>query len=153
LFLGQVLRDVGQQIEAIHEFQQALDIREKLAHDNPLVPRYQMDQGFVLIELGALRQARKELKQAMDCYYEARGIYENVSKRDGNSSQVRLKLAQSFFLVGVIQGMLDRRPEEYQSLTQARDLDESLVKLDPNNLAYRYNLSQALNNLGSNRKT
>jgi serine/threonine protein kinase len=146
--LALVLRDAGRHNEALHEFQEAHRIREKLAHDDP---RYKMDLASSLIDLGAFHHRHKRLEQALKCFQEACDIHKELFGRDADSPYVRRELALSYFRISIIHGARNRRLEEYEALTRARALQDILIKIDPGNLAYRNDLSRTLNNLGWNR--
>ena len=94
-------------------------------------------------QIGAVRQARGDLKGAIESFRESLALAEGLSARDPSSADWQLRLAYAhFYLADALrfEGELD---EALQHLEAYRTIAQRLVVRDPSNAAWQLELSYA----------
>jgi tetratricopeptide (TPR) repeat protein len=150
--LGIGLRDVGAEGAYQEVLAQVLALRQKQVAQNPFVPRYQVELSLTLTSLGHLHNREGRREQALAHFGKARDQQARLLRSDPSNRGLRRILGESHYHIGCTYGMLDRRLEEAEAFEQGRELQEGLVRDEPDNLHFRGDLSRTLNNLAFNLK-
>ena len=96
-----------------------------------------------LYQIGAVRQARGDLKGAREAYDESLAVATQVAARDPSNADWQLRLATAHFYAGDIRRRESEFPGAMREFEAYRDIAAALVKRDPNNQTWALELSYA----------
>ncbi len=148
--IGLSLQHLGQSAEGNVGLDAALDLRQKLAAENPLVVRYQADFAASLSSRGVARNATGRRDEGLKYFHQARQILQAQADADRSDLGLRHQLGEMWFNIGATHGALKQRVQEGDAFEKALAVQQPLVDADPENAEFRHGLSRTLNNLGLN---
>ena len=100
-------------------------------------------------QIGAVRQARGDLKGAIESYRESLAEAESLAGRDASNSDWQLRLAYAHFYLADALRRENDLDGAMAHLTQYRAIAERLVARDPSNATYQLELSYAQGNIAA----
>ncbi len=140
--LGQLYTDWNNFNEADKYLNQALEICERLAKDNPQV--YEVDLAATLNNLGTLYKHKANYAEAEKYYMRSLNIRERLS--NSNADNHRADYAATLNNIGLLYYDKNDNQNTEQYFLQATEIYTQLAKINPQN--YEPKLSICLNNLG-----
>jgi tetratricopeptide (TPR) repeat protein len=138
----------GQVSESLGTHERSLEIRRRLAIENPEVAEYQKELGIGLMNCANLRRNAGRGTEAMPLYEEARGLYQALIRKHPGVADYRARLSSVYFSIGLVHEMAGRTDEVLQAVGRTRELLEGVVCEHPEDLASRASLGQALRWIG-----
>jgi tetratricopeptide (TPR) repeat protein len=148
--VGVAFADNGFHEAAGQAFTEALAARQKLADENPQVGAFQRDLAASLNKIGAWLRSEGNKEKALLSHKKARDILWRLLTSNPTSPGLKRMLAETHFKIALLHGSMKRPKWEGESLARARQLQEDLVRSDPENVEYRHDLGRTLQGLGLN---
>jgi len=145
--LGRLTRQIGTAPAAMDAYQKALAVRRELATRPNAGPQAALDVAWTLLEVGRLE---KEDNKALVLFEEARAMAERVERTFEASDSSRRVRASAARLIGLKLYHMDRRPDAYDALEQARAILQSLTDAHPTDMGILRELVEAHQYLGFN---
>jgi eukaryotic-like serine/threonine-protein kinase len=147
--LGNLTAEIGDKREALRAFEEALEIRERLARENPTDSRLRRDVALSLDNIGLLQQAMGRPAEAMASHRRALAIRERLASEDPTVAQYRRDLAASHNNIGLAQYLAGRPEESIAAHRRALEIRQRLVDEAPSDGRLRRELAQTLLNIGT----
>jgi serine/threonine-protein kinase len=142
-----ITEEIGSKTEAIQFLKQALDIRVRLARENPDDRDKQADLAGTWHNLGALQSQAGDPQRGLASCQEARRIYQKLVQANPTVAQYRAALATTWSNLGQFQHRLGQRRQALESTEQALKIRDELTKAFPAEPAYQADLASTWVNL------
>lgn len=149
LTLGDVQRARGDLATANLTYENALEIREKLAHDDPTDVDYQRGLSSCYNAVGRIREAQGGFATAQRLYETAMEIRRKLVIADPDNAERQRDLSLCHDNVGRIREERGDMEGAERSFASAREIAKQLAKRFPDNAEYQRDLSISYENLGS----
>lgn len=151
--IGTMLYGLGDHDGALEAYHRALEIRERLAIQRPMVPTHQVELSMIYTNISAVyfgsAMRPGDPDKALVTQRKALSIIERLAARDPANKEIRERLAHCHQCIGdvaLIKKDFDTAVREHASSAGIR---EQLVAEDPSNSDYRRGLAATLAKLGS----
>jgi tetratricopeptide (TPR) repeat protein len=142
--LGNRQSNLGLESDALRTQERSLEIRRRVAAENPGVPEYQKELGIGLMNCGGLKRNAGRIAEAMPLFEEARGLYERLVRQYPDVADYRFRLSGVFSDIGSVHEVSGRIDEAFQAAQKARGLMEGAVRDHPEDLSFRFTLAWTL---------
>jgi tetratricopeptide (TPR) repeat protein len=148
LLLAWITRELGNQAEAVRQYQQGLAILQALVRNHPETPEYRLWLARGANDLGVLYGYNGQHADSEKLLREAITVQEALARDWPNEPSYRYDLAKHRGNLGAFYKQFGRWDPAEQELRAAADLFQALVRDYPQERAYRADLAHTYNNLG-----
>lgn len=138
----------GRKADALAGYLEAIQIREKLARDNPQSDENNFGLASAYNNLGVLQQALGKFDEALASFRSAIGIKEKLARDHPNEPDYTANLASSIANLGEFQRIGGKPQDAFATHLAAFKVFEKLAKENPSVPAYLFSLAGQHNNLG-----
>lgn len=147
--VGMIWGKMGNHADAIKEYVQAIELRKKLANENPEQRDYQ--RNLALAHYSLCYQLRDQSKwlAALEQAKFASAIQEQLVEKDRNDLIYPLELSRTHDIIGLILTTLGRDQEAQTEYEAALRLQLKLVEHSPDTIRYSWTLASTYKKLGN----
>ena len=135
--LGSVFYARGDFSHAIEHFRNAVDIRDRLARDNPTIAAYQDHLAANCANLGMALAKAGQPVEAIAAQRKGIEIREKLAGEDATRGDYRNNIAAGYVALAVLAYQLKRPEEASNSIDKAIDIREQLTRDFPDSAEYR----------------
>ena len=128
--------------------QRSIEIRRRVATENPRDPDYQKGLGTELMNCGYLLERTGRAAESMPLYNEARDLYERLIRDHPDVADYRYRLSAVFRNIAGLHEKSGRIDEAFKAAGNCRDLLEGVVRDHPEDLNFRYSLAWTMHWIG-----
>jgi serine/threonine-protein kinase len=146
--VGYINAELGQVVDAIASYQEALRIGAALTQAQPEVVKYQNDLACTHNNLGNLQRAAGQRLEALRSFQEGLRIQTALVKAHPEVVQYQNDLARTHHGLGVLQHEAGQRPEALRSFQEGLRIRTALVKAHPEVVQYQNDLANTHHILG-----
>jgi tetratricopeptide (TPR) repeat protein len=145
--MGILLAEVGKSDEAETAFQEAVELRKKLAGDFPTILRYRQELARTYNDQGFMLRRQMKYGEAEKVYHQAVGLWEKLVAEPGAAPAHRQKLASGYVGLAEVLREQKKEAEAEKVFRQALPHQTRLTSDFPNVADYRNDLVNTLVNL------
>ncbi len=145
--------NLGDTKGALESYRKSLEIRERLAHDNPSSTELQHELASGFHGMGDMLNTVGELIPALKDYEQSIAILRTLAAKEPATAEYRVEMAELYTSIGDTKGMdgyanLGDVAGALESYRQSVRLREDLLKTAPASRDYRVGVANSLMNLG-----
>ncbi|MEN9864673.1 MAG: hypothetical protein RL748_263, partial [Pseudomonadota bacterium] len=147
--IGKRQRELGQKSEALQQFMQSLQLRQKLMPSQPERRDWQQELGGLFSTIGALQRELNQYNAALESLQAALDIQRKLIAVDATQSQWQADLANTLGQLGLVQRQLGK--PALTSFQSELALRLKLQNQYPDSAALKLELAQCYENLAQTR--
>jgi tetratricopeptide (TPR) repeat protein/energy-coupling factor transporter ATP-binding protein EcfA2 len=145
---GDSLEAQGNLAGALQRYRQSLDLRRKLAAQDPRNAEWQRDLSVSLNKVGDAQKAQDDLAGALRSYRQSVDIMRKLAAQDPKNAEWQRDLSVSLDKVGDMQQVQSDLAGALQSYGESLDISRRLAAQDPKNAGWQRDLTVSLNKVG-----
>jgi tetratricopeptide (TPR) repeat protein len=140
--------DTGQPVAALESYRHALEIREKLAADNPLIPDFRDRLANTHSNAGEAQARIGQSAGALNSYRRALEIREKLAADNPERPDFQLGVGRDLNRIGEVSYATGRLPDAIAAFTRSASLHERLVNAQPTMTEFQIGLAGSVAGLG-----
>jgi tetratricopeptide (TPR) repeat protein len=146
--LGVLLMETSKPEEALHEFQQALAIQQKLADANPAIPGFQSDLALSHNNIGTVMVRTGKLEAALTAWRQALPINQKLAEAHPNMIDFQSAVAGTHGNIGELLSQTGKPAEALQAHQQSLTIRQKLVAAHPAVADFQSDLAASYSSIG-----